>query len=66
MPREQLTDPDRIPPGQGIIPLRKITAALRRIGYTGCLSTELFGKSYQTGEPQAVAETCFRALKTYL
>jgi 2-keto-myo-inositol isomerase len=62
IPRELLTDPDRIPSGEGIIPLKEITAALRRINYAGSLSVELFGAGFQNGEPIAVASRCFRAL----
>jgi 2-keto-myo-inositol isomerase len=63
--REMLQDPDRLPPGRGIIPLGLITAALARIGYRGSLSTELFGKKYQTGNPEAIAQLCFKALQPY-
>lgn len=65
IPREILEDPDRIPPGQGVIPLKKITAALHRIGYQGNLSTELFGARYQKGDPFSVAKLCHKALEPY-
>jgi len=65
IPRELLRDPDRIPPGQGVIPLERITAALHRIGYSGNLSTELFGAKYQKGDPRSVARLCFEALAPY-
>jgi len=60
--RERLTDKYRLPPGEGIIPLKVITAELRRIGYSGSLSTELFGSSFQDGDPKAVALRCYKAL----
>lgn len=65
IPREILVDPDRIPPSHGVIPLKKITAALHRIGYRNNLSTELFGKRYQKGDPFSVAKLCFEALEPY-
>ena len=65
IPREILADSDRVPPGQGAIPLHQITAALTRIGYTGNLSTELFGSRYQKGNPFRVAKTCYQALRPY-
>ena len=65
IPREILVDPNRVPAGQGIIPLRKITAALHRIGYRGNLSTELFGARYQKGDPFSVAKLCYKALEPY-
>jgi len=64
-PRELLAEPDRLPPGEGIVSLRRITAALARIGYTGNLSTELFGDQFTKGDPRVVARRCFDALKPY-
>lgn len=65
MPREHVAEPDRLPPGEGVVPLRKITTALGRIGYSGSLSTELFGERYEKGDPGTVARLCFRALQPY-
>ncbi|HXH50064.1 MAG TPA: sugar phosphate isomerase/epimerase [Terriglobia bacterium] len=65
IPREILVDPNRVPPGHGVIPLKQITAALRRIGYQGALSTELFGARYQKGDPFSVAKLCYKALALY-
>ena len=42
VPRELLADTDRTPPGTGVIPLPRVVGALRRIGYAGALSVELF------------------------
>jgi 2-keto-myo-inositol isomerase len=64
-PRELLTEPDRLPPGEGIVPLRRITAALARIRYSGNLSTELFGDQFTKGDPRSVARRCFQALGPY-
>jgi 2-keto-myo-inositol isomerase len=65
IPRELLKDPDRIPPGEGVIPLERVTATLHRIGYSGNLSTELFGAKYQKGDPRSIARLCFQALSPY-
>lgn len=65
IPREILVDPDRLPPGRGVIPLKRITEALHRIGYQGNLSTELFGARYQKGDPFSVAKLCNKALEPY-
>jgi sugar phosphate isomerase/epimerase len=48
-----------------VVPLRKITGALARIGYTGNPSTELFGDQFTKGDPHAVARRCFDALRPY-
>jgi sugar phosphate isomerase/epimerase len=65
IPREILVDPDRVPPGQGVIALTRIVEALRRIGYSGNLSTELFRAEYQNGDPFRVARICYKALQPY-
>lgn len=64
-PRELLSEPDRLPPGEGVVPLRRITSALARIGYAGNLSTELFGDEFTKGDPRPVARRCFEALRPY-
>jgi sugar phosphate isomerase/epimerase len=38
-----LTTPERVPPGDGIIPLRRILGALERSGWNGFLELELVG-----------------------
>jgi 2-keto-myo-inositol isomerase len=45
-PREQLEDRHRLLPGLGILPLREIVAALRRIGYDRVVSVEIFRPEY--------------------
>jgi sugar phosphate isomerase/epimerase len=65
MPRELWRDPDRLPPGEGTIPLSRITEALRAAGYQGVLSVELFGQAFQKGDPREVAHRCFRAVARY-
>ena len=46
-----------------MIPPERVTAALRRIVYSGDLSTELFGARHQKGDPRAIARLCFEALE---
>ncbi len=41
-----LTDPDRLYPGEGILPLADTLRYFRGIGYTGGVSVEVFRKSY--------------------
>ena len=62
VPRELLVDADRIPPGTGVIPLRKVVDGLRRIGYAGALSVELFDPAIQKGDPAVTARTCYAAV----
>jgi len=54
-PREQLEDRHRLLPGLGILPLREIIAALRRIGYDRVTSVEIFRPEYWERDPQELA-----------
>lgn len=65
VPRELLVDADRIPPGMGVIPLRKVVDALKRIGYAGALSVELFDPVVQKSDPAATARTCYAAVSRF-
>jgi len=65
VPRELLVDADRIPPGTGVIPLRKVVGALRRIGYVGALSVELFDPVVQKSDPLVTARTCYAAVSRF-
>jgi 2-keto-myo-inositol isomerase len=46
LPREELEDCHRLLPGLGILPLREIIEALRRIGYDRAVSIEIFRPEY--------------------
>jgi len=65
VPRELLVDADRLPPGTGVIPLAKVVEALRRIGYAGALSVELFDPAVQKSDPAATARTCYAAVTRF-
>jgi sugar phosphate isomerase/epimerase len=56
-PREQVTDAQRVYPGDGVAPLRALLRDLRRIGYRGVLSLELFNRAYWTQDPLTVLRT---------
>ena len=53
----KLKDDQRVYPGDGVAPLDKIIGALRKIGYAGMLSLELFNKEYQEAGADVVAKT---------
>jgi len=56
-PREMLTDPSRMIPGDGTAPLAAILRKLATKGYSGALSVELFAPRFQQGDPYEVART---------
>ena len=45
-------DPQRVLPGDGILPLVEQLKILYEIGYTGCVSLELYNPMYRKREPQ--------------
>jgi 2-keto-myo-inositol isomerase len=51
LPREQLTDSQRLLPGLGVLPLREMLAAFRKIGYDKVASVEIFRPEYWAWDP---------------
>ncbi len=66
LPREQLEDKHRLLPGLGILPLREITGALRRIGYDKVTSVEIFRPEYWERDPTELARAAKAAVETVL
>ncbi len=58
---EELTDDDRVLPGEGGLDLGPILAAVRRTGYTGPVSVEVFHPKYNDLEPPLVARMAFQS-----
>ena len=56
-PRAEITDAHRVYPGDGIAPLREMVRDLRRIGFQGVLSLELFNREYWKQDALTVART---------
>ena len=56
-PREKITDAHRVYPGDGVAPLVEVLRDLRRLGFRGLLSLELFNREYWTQDPRLVART---------
>lgn len=61
--RDDITDADRVFPGDGLAPWREIVASLNRIGFDGMLSVELFNQSYWDRGPEWAARTGLEKLK---
>ncbi|MGN0846796.1 MAG: sugar phosphate isomerase/epimerase family protein [Kiritimatiellia bacterium] len=64
--REQLTDADRVWPGDGIAPWRQIKGILRAGGLNPWLSIELFNKSYWTTTPLDTLKTGLAKMKAVI
>jgi 2-keto-myo-inositol isomerase len=54
-PREELMDSHRLLPGEGVIPLTKLVAHLKYIGFDGLYSVELFRPEYWELDPFELA-----------
>ena len=54
-PKEAITDGTRLLPGLGVVPVDEICARLKRIGYDGPCSIELFRPEYWAWPPQEIA-----------
>jgi 2-keto-myo-inositol isomerase len=65
-PRDQLQDSHRLFPGQGIIPLREIIAALKSIGYDGPVSIEMFRPEYWRLPAEEVAQKGMEAIQKFV
>ena len=64
--RTTIGDADRVYPGDGVAPLQEIFGTLRRIGFAGFLSLELFNRDYWKQDPLTVAKTGLEKLKATL
>ena len=66
LPRERLEDRHRLLPGLGILPLKQIVAALRRIGYDRVVSVEIFRPEYWERDPFELAREARAAVEQAL
>mgnify|MGYP003288103454 CR=1 FL=1 len=66
LPRDQLEDRHRLLPGLGILPLREIVSAFRRIGYDKVASVEIFRPEYWERDPFALARDAYAATERIL
>ena len=62
-PRAAITDAHRLYPGEGVAPLKTFLRDLRRIGFRGVLSLELFNREYWKRDALTVARTGLEKMK---
>ncbi|KAF2958582.1 hypothetical protein AS159_02530 [Thermotoga sp. Ku-13t] len=63
---EGVKDSDRLMPGDGILPLRDFFKTLKKIGYSGPVSVELFNERYWQLSACEVAKEAFEKLKVFV
>lgn len=61
--RDKIVDADRVYPGDGIAPLKEVFTALRKSGYAGYVSLELFNRGYWKEDSHEVARTGLAKMK---
>lgn len=66
VPREALTDKDRVFLGEGCFPLGPILDSLKKIGYDGYYSIELFNDDVWAMEPFAAARKAYQNVVEFL
>jgi 2-keto-myo-inositol isomerase len=66
LPKEQLTDAERLYPGQGILPLAEIKQHFDKIGYDKMASVEVFRPEYWDQDPFQVAKNAKTATEKVL
>ncbi len=62
-PREIQGQPNRVYPGEGIAPLRRIVELLKRKKYAGAASLEMFNPAIQSMDPYEVAKRARAAIE---
>jgi 2-keto-myo-inositol isomerase len=66
LPLEELEDRHRLLPGLGILPLREMVAAFRKIGYDEVASIEIFRPEYWERDPFELARQAWLATERVL
>ena len=66
LPRTELEDRHRLLPGLGILPLKEILEAFRRIGYDANASVEIFRPEYWERDPFELAREAKAAVESVL
>jgi len=66
LPLDQLTDAHRLLPGLGILKLKEIIEALKRIGYDQAASVEIFRPEYWERDPFELARAAKAAVESVL
>ncbi|GAB4517875.1 MAG: hypothetical protein Kow0047_29520 [Anaerolineae bacterium] len=65
-PYYELTDADRVMPGDGVGPVRRMLELLKNKGYSGAVSLELFNESYWALPAEETARIAFEKLQQIL
>ncbi len=64
-PLDKLQDADRVWPGSGFFDLNGFVSGMKKVGYDGYVSLELFNPAYWREDPAKAMKTGFAAVKKY-
>jgi 2-keto-myo-inositol isomerase len=64
--RKTLGKPNRVFPGEGVLPLGPLIESLKRTGYEGPYSLELFRPDYWAMDPLLVARRGLESMKRFV
>jgi 2-keto-myo-inositol isomerase len=60
-----LRKPNRVLPGEGVLPVRELIQSLQRAGYAGPYSLELFNEALWALDPMIIAERGLRSMRSF-
>lgn len=64
--RARLGKPNRVLPGDGVLPLKELVATIKRLGYRGAYSLELFREEYWAMDPMIVAAKGIESMRRFV
>ena len=64
--RSKLGKPNRVLPGEGVLPLKALVDAVKRLGYRGAYSLELFREEYWAMDPMIVARKGLASMRRFV
>ena len=53
-------------PGEGVLPLQELVAAVKRLGYRGAYSLELFREEYWAMDPMIIARKGLASMQRFV
>lgn len=65
-PKNEIGDYDRVMPGDGVIPLREVCREVKRIGFDGVASIEIFNHDFNKQDPSGIAKTALKKMSKYV
>jgi 2-keto-myo-inositol isomerase len=64
--RGKLGKPNRVLPGDGVLPIRDIVGEVKRVGYEGAYSLELFREEFWAMDPMVIARKGLASMRKFV